>query len=342
MERALSVFPRQTNPTVDLTLELLGMARSEQHFDTNLYQYRSKKIMPQMRVDLLASQLNAVVHMLMRTCGEFPLSSIQKHQLAKYADILQRLNYNCPAVHGGILTDYAGMGKMYTFLAFFTWWALNAKHIDIEGKPNHQPSLLLTPDGYLLKPWVDAIKEYFPRIELVVVKSGKKRPIKGAKPRYQYSTANAITECQMPGSLKYVFDKKDSKASRTLFISSYKTWRQRSVVVNEAPQEIQELHEPPEGCVRPKGKELYFGCTTPMWEGKFAMVTADEGHDLRNEETQVHCMVRAPKAPINWMYDSHASDRIRARNREEIEDPVATSRDGASQRTRSGRIRAED
>lgn len=107
-----------------------------------------------MKIELLASQIVAMVHMMFRTCGTFPLSPNQKEN-SRYQEIVEELRYSCPAVKGGWLEDAPGMGKTITALLYYTWWALYAP------KEDHRPTLLLGPDSYVFKQSVDAIMEYF-------------------------------------------------------------------------------------------------------------------------------------------------------------------------------------
>lgn len=99
--------------------------------------------MPDYKANLLVSQATAVVHMLMRTYGYFPLSAKHLEHKARFEATLQQMDHCSPAVHGGFLEDVPGMAKTATALAFFDY---QAQHVRRE---KHKPTLLLVPDGYV-------------------------------------------------------------------------------------------------------------------------------------------------------------------------------------------------
>lgn len=72
-------------------------------------------------------------------------------------------------------------------------------------------------------------------------------------------------------------DKTGAKASRTLVISSYATWRPRTVKRKEAGVDIQDGElDPPADCVREKDSGKYAQYLTPKWENRLAMTMLEE------------------------------------------------------------------
>ena len=252
-------------------------------------------------VPLLASQVTGIMHMLYRICGTFPMSALQKAD-DQYQEILQKFDYDCPPVRGGFLEDTPGMGKTYTACGFWSWWSQYADHIDERGNDDNRPSLLLVPEGYVFKQWVDAISIHFPHIKLIVAKTGKLWDLAPGEIRtYNSLNQTQVKKCRLPDELKYVFDKTYSNASRSLIISSYKTWRHRTCTSDPAPPEKQNIDPRLDGCCKKKNDQQYVEYWVKKWKGKFAMTMLDEGHITRNSDTMLHWMVRRMQAPINWL-----------------------------------------
>lgn len=83
------------------------------------YRYLAKPC-PDVHRPLLTPQVNGFVHMVIRTCGEFPLNKVQFENCEKYDKILERFEgYRGPITGGGFLKDSPGMGKTTTSLAYF-------------------------------------------------------------------------------------------------------------------------------------------------------------------------------------------------------------------------------
>ncbi|KAK3623405.1 hypothetical protein LTR56_010401 [Elasticomyces elasticus] len=291
-------------PRVKACLNLLEAVDKGAHRDTKQRKYGSPYL-PKVTAALLASQVTGFVHMLFRTLGDFPASPGQKANQTKLDENLADLNYKGPQVSGGILQDSPGMGKTYTALAFFTWWALYVKHVDADGKPNNRPTLLVVPDGHVIHQWAQAINDYFGDIELIIAKSND--PITSLNldnpvERWNHVDPSHITKCNpddWPEDLRYIFDKTDRKASRTIILTSYSTWRTRTVKSHESGVQKRkkedlgwdEIKEGPGRIVRH---------VVEHWVDKFAMVLLDEGHVIRNDQAQMHWMIRRLRAPINW------------------------------------------
>lgn len=141
------------------------MQQYGQHRD-HIMKYTSSLI-PDVKVPLLPSQVTDLVHMLRRTCGEFPLSSEQQKD-GKYREVSQELSesYPGPQAFGCIVENAPGMGKPMMTPALFDW---HAKH-EKDGNPFHAPGLLLVPDGHVFNQWVNTVQSFFSGIQLVLVK----------------------------------------------------------------------------------------------------------------------------------------------------------------------------
>ncbi|KAK4494412.1 hypothetical protein PRZ48_014710 [Zasmidium cellare] len=323
VEAALFGATGHPGPELDLCLELLGMKQTKRH--GSMFKYRSEEYMNDCKIDLLPTQITGMVHMLLRTLGTFPLSKAQEKDRARFEAIIQKLKYDLPLTHGGILGDSPGMGKTYTTLAFINWYAQHAKHVDENGNPDHRPSLLVAPDGVVFHQWVTAAAKMFPKLRVVVCKPGDPWPrMKGDHRPFTYLNSTQTKnpkhpDSGFPDSLQYMFDKTDPRASQVLLMAPYRTWQHRVVDYTPAVDEIQkqrDLKDPPPldpNCQIVKltnaDDKVKFGrdsivkiFTCPFWQkDEIGMAICDEGHTIRNPTTHTHWSVRGLKAKKNWL-----------------------------------------
>jgi SNF2 family DNA or RNA helicase len=195
---------------------------------------------------------------------------------------------------GGIVSDTMGFGKTITALLFMSYYALYCPHIIKNRELNHRPILCLVPSGVVLNQWAYELKKTFTDLELITGHG-----IKPLTPEYLQNWVSATAMREAPGNLKnwpshlrYVFDRKDPRASKTVILVSYETWADRSVTVARIKNtELQdELHG------KSKPRRVY----TSKWKNVFSMVCADEGHKLRHPWTKVHASVLQLHAQYHW------------------------------------------
>ncbi|KJX95927.1 hypothetical protein TI39_contig856g00002 [Zymoseptoria brevis] len=238
---------------------------------------------------------------------------MHQEQKDMFEKILDDLDYGCPKVQGGIIEDVPGMGKTHQTCAFFNYWSQHASHLDADGKPDHRPTLLVVPDGYVYKQWAQLINDKFPRIQLVLAKSevdwateqvGGTKDFEKATRFETLSIQQACTGKDLPNSLKYIFDTNDEKASRTIIACTYTTWRKRVMSAKAVTATDHALF--PDGCEnwhreKPRAplKKYELRDTSKRWENAFKMTILDEGYAVRNNKTQMHWSIRHLKADIN-------------------------------------------
>jgi hypothetical protein len=280
------------------------------HMGTSLLTYE-RQTSRTMRAHLLASQITGALHMLMRTCGEFPLSEEQRkpENKAKFEQILKDLNYPSPKVGGGFLEDSPGMGKTLTTLAFFDWWSRHASHVDEIDRTCYRPTMLLTPDGHVLRQWAETINKDFPGIKLIVVKPGEdwddwnEDEFKAI--RFDYVDRSAIVrpETHWPPGLDYVWNVTDKRAARVIIVAPYSTMRSRLVQTEkhtDAAAEVYPDAKPENWCYNRKKKQWESYDVPRFWLRKLAMALLDEGHIARNDKRQLHWVLRGLQARVNW------------------------------------------
>lgn len=306
----------QVGPEVNACLELLDMQipeGSEGMHKGILRKYTSRHT-PTVQAPLLAHQITGFVHMLIRTCGEFPLNEEQRkpENKPKYDKILERLNYKSPEVRGGFLEDAPGMGKTFTALAFFSWWSQHAHHEDDfnENKVSYKPTMLLTPDGHVLRQWVEQINKNFTGINLIVAKPGERWSWKTkefGQQRFRYVDRSAFVKKEdWPSDLSYIWDTDDKRAARTIIITPYTTLRARliqSVTHSAAASKMYSgpgQRKPETWCYNKKEKCWQSHDIPDFWKHRCAMTLCDEGHLTRNDKSQLHWVLRQLKARINW------------------------------------------
>ncbi|KAI7363975.1 hypothetical protein KC354_g6066 [Hortaea werneckii] len=306
LHRVLAGVKGLEGPQVDLCLKLMNMREQGQHRD-HIMKYTSP-LMPDVKVPLLASQVTGLVHMLLRTCGEFPLSPDQQKE-DNYHEVARKLSesYPGPQTFGGIVEDAPGMGKTMMTLAFFDWWAKHAKH-EKDGKPFHAPGLLLVPDGYVFNQWVDTVQSFFPGIQLVLVKGGKhlgKSIRDEGNRRWKQVSPQDFKKGNWSEGFEFLNDTTKAKNSSHLFICSYSTWRNNLIEKFPLTQDELDKGHPfdEDVCVhrdKKKRKNERVRYDVPHWKGRFAMSIFDEGHIVRNTDTQSHWLARRMESPINW------------------------------------------
>jgi hypothetical protein len=299
----------QVGPEVEACLKFLDMTSPEGEegiHKGDLRLYSSDSLMPDVLMPLLASQITGMIHMLYRTCGQFPLSEKQRENLESNPIPEELQNYAGPVVGGGFLEDAPGMGKTATWLTFFNWWSQHADHKNAKGDPEYKPTMLLTPDGYVLKQWVLLINKFFPSINLIVAKPGehwKWETAEHGNKTFNYVNAKQV-KGRWPKRLQYIFDTKDPRAARTIIISSYSTMRARIVQtqkITDATLKLFENKSKPEGWCYNKTRKRYEQYhVIKFWQGKLAMTASDEGHITRNDQTQTHWLLRRLDAAIHW------------------------------------------
>lgn len=310
IERAVSGSSLQVGPEINLCLRLLNMyvpPGPEGEHKGQLRRYRSK-LCPTIDMPLLASQVTGIVHMLIRTCGTFPSSPGQSEEGGKCMEILRQLKYyDGPPTCGGFLEDAPGMGKTVLTLAFFDWWSQHARHTDAQGKPYHKPTLILCPDGYVFRQWVQDANEKFLGIKIIVAKSGDPWVwVEHGNKRFEYVSKEEIEspEQNWPARLDWVWNTSNEDASRTVIISTYSTMRTRIVKAQKIPtKEVRargKRGKPEDWCYNQKKRRWEIYHITDFWKDRVAMTLCDEAHVLRNDKKQLHWMLRRLNAPIHW------------------------------------------
>lgn len=305
IEAALSGGEGFAGPPVDLCLKLLGLKEVGTLRDTELRQYRSKDFMPGVQTPVLATQATGMVHMLLRTCGEFPLSNKQKSQQheAHFQQLAKQLkdDQQPPKVMGGILSDGAGMGKTLTAAAFFDW--LGSHSIPKNGK--YKPGLFLVPDGVVVNQWAQLINDKFPDIHLFVAKSGdsRSRQRPGHVDRWKSIRAKDMKNIKK-FPYKWIFDQNNPQAAKALVLTSMSTWRKRvgkKVKLDSKQQELEKEELPP-NVIKDKKDKLYKEHTVAQeWRGRFGTAIFDEGHVLRRDTSLLHWVARMMGADVNWL-----------------------------------------
>ncbi|KJX97459.1 hypothetical protein TI39_contig489g00002 [Zymoseptoria brevis] len=330
VERSLSGLAGREGPPFDASAKLLGMVKERLPYRGDIYNYRSPKLMANVDAEFLPSQITAIVHMLISTCGYFPFSAEQKEEIEYYKQVEEDLNYPRPEVRGGILADAPGMGKTRIAGAVAHW--LGQHHIPLadNGNPLHRPIVLICPDGHLFKQWVIAMNDQYETLEIILAKtdfewvseqigdaSEFEKPI-----RFHLLERAEMLSCQPPPHLEYIFEKANPRASRTMILCTYSTWRARMMTTRlVSPEEIQMEREKrnlgdedelelPENWdfgkfdKTTKKRPIFaheMNATANGWVDRIGMIFLDEGHQIRNNRNMLHWSIRFLKAPVVWL-----------------------------------------
>lgn len=156
--------------------------------------------------------------------------------------------------HGGIITDTMGLGK--TFLAFL-FMNYTAKHVVLV---EHKPTLVLVPNEMVFGQWLDAINHSFPNLGIILVHSKKASESRYANcwvPVYLMKQAPDDLK-SWPKHLKYIFNVINSRALKTVLISTYNTFANRTISTMQGKRE----------------RKIF----TSKWKDKIGMVILNKRH----------------------------------------------------------------
>ncbi|KAK8183875.1 hypothetical protein BC567DRAFT_206054 [Phyllosticta citribraziliensis] len=223
-------------------------------------------------LDFLDIQITGAAWMLAKTLGFVPnLAEDPDTDAVKAAS--ERLRTE--PTSGGILSDDVGTGKTYTTSLCMS--AL-AKHLAKTKTNEHRPMLLLVPNGTLFSQWQDILHRQFPELELIV--SNDDRPTHSIFAN-KWISSSAMRKAPQdlsdwPRNLRYVFNKKDERASKTVLLVPYQAFSDRSMKTLNT-----DMFMDSEGLKK--------------WSTKLRKIV------LREFEQSIHQCVSLLDAPINWI-----------------------------------------
>lgn len=231
-------------------------------------------LLPNCKVEFLDSQVTGAVYMVQKTYGGFPELDDDRGR----CDAAKKLE--SLATFGGIIVDTMGLGKTYLALLYLNLMAVHGR------RDSHRPSLILTPSGIVLSQWAIAISKSFPDLNLIVAHGGKPTSLKYAN-AWVSGKAMEMAPTNLskwPRALRYVFDKTDPRASRTVILSSYETFASRTLttILEQIPGR--------------KDKTIY----RSNWNGVFECAILDEGHKLRHPWTKTYAAVKGLSVDTHW------------------------------------------
>ena len=165
------------------------------------------------RAEFLDTQITGTAFMMQRTLGGVPLSGAPTSEPERAAAGLEGL-----AIHGGIITDTMGLGKIFLVLLFLNYTAVHQR------RTQHKPCLVLVPEGVVLSQWLQAIYRNFPDLAL------NSRPWReadrrkvceqlGDYPWYEAGVGGSPVLVNLrfwSSNLQYIFDKNNPIASRAI------------------------------------------------------------------------------------------------------------------------------
>ena len=126
--------------------------------------------------------------------------------------------------------------------------------------------LFVVPSGMVLNQWQEEIHTNFPHLHLTI-SHGDRPP--ATKYLANWVSATAMREApeslkNWPQQLRYIFDRGDARASRTVMLTAYDTHVQRTLNVRRVPKGQ-----------KSEGSRKVF---SSGWTGRFSLVVLDEGH----------------------------------------------------------------
>ncbi|KAL1623787.1 hypothetical protein SLS54_004248 [Diplodia seriata] len=310
----------QTGLAVRDSRLLLGLKTSGHHEHDPSLELSATTSLNITSFSFLDHQASGAAWMLQRTLGFVPNYSGRPDD----DDEVEKAMEACKGqrTYGGILADGTGAGKTATACLFASAFAKymtsrtvqEAEEVkavssdeedesemgEMEDDGMHRPILLLTFNGPVLKQWQTAIYDHFPELELIV--SYDEKPT-SEHMRDSWVSKGAMEAAphdleQWPKNLRYVFDRTDPRASRTVILCPYDTWVARSLTTFwEEPTDDNRREA---RYVRKLRKEMVPRYES-KWEGVFSLSLSDEAHRLRHEDTLTHRSVKLLRSPVNWL-----------------------------------------
>lgn len=230
---------------------------------------------------ILDSQIVGVAFGLARAFGMLPVANKRDEEPA----VKEALLYlDSPHLGGAVIAHATGLGKTAIALciaSFITQWG--ELHLE-NGTPNHRPMLVVTPAGPVCGQWADEIATNFPNLLLIIASS------EDTKQRFSsyWVSGTAMREApgkldNWPSHLRYVFDKTDSRASRTVVLTSFESFGARTTTTEPDPMK--------------EGATVYVS----HWVGIFIAIFLDEGHRIRHQGTRLNQSIVQLGAPASFV-----------------------------------------
>lgn len=254
--------------------------------------------LPQCKQKFLDTQITAATFLLYRSFGFVPrFSAAVDSPLVREA----RERCSCFASRGAIVADGTGLGKTLTVLLalglVLNVFSSGKVHLNPGDAPSlvlpqndlqkvvgkrHLPSLIICPSVLVLTQWQEEIRKSFPDIEIII--SAESAPAKHLLKNWVSSTQIKYPDTRFPQHLKYIFDARSEKASRTVILSVPMTHAARSLLKGNST-------------ILTTDYESY----TCAWEGRYRIVVLDEAHRYRHTNTKLWMSIFKLTADYHWM-----------------------------------------
>jgi len=262
-----------TGPEMDLCRRILGAEWHSFHDKAATLSKYTLRNLPNVKIKALDNQINGALWMCLQAFGNIPTNDEDLKLRLKPLEQVPR--------RGGFLIDSTGLGKTFTSLLFISFFITHCRN----QMADHRPIVVVAPAGIVIEQWRTAIKDLFKDITLIVGYGDT--PINAAQRKHWLSSQMMRKAphdlSAFPQHLRYIFDKKDEKASRTVILTSYDTLAKRTLD-QIAPEE--------------EGDPVVW---LSHWDDVFGMAFLDEGHRLRHPYTKVHQAVAQIRARMNFI-----------------------------------------
>lgn len=172
------------------------------------------------RIPLKSHQITGLAWMLRQECGTVRTpSAMSNEERLRLEETVGRI----PPTNGGILGDDPGLGKTLLCIALLTYHALHHR----QDEP-HKPFLILCPPSVLMN-WKEEL-ERFLSVLRVLIYWGSDNGSSLDKIRISDHDVAAWPEKpeQVTKEYRFLFDKDDAKAGRTVILSTLPTWTSRT------------------------------------------------------------------------------------------------------------------
>lgn len=290
--QVLASTPELSGPVLSDCLTILGGQATGFHDKRERNPMISKyklAALPNLEVDLLPNQVTGLVWLVNKSYG-FHDALRELREAKSEPEKVKAMKANLrefPITGGGLLVDQMGLGKTKTMLAFLSYtFTVRFEELKRQGHNVWRPTLVVVPAGLVVEQWRQDIMDNFPDIELVLA-YGNSAPEGLAANFLSRQDQCLLGHHAFPKRLKWLFDHTQERAYKTVVLTSYETFTERTLDSDSdaTPR-------------RKRGKKVKG--KSSQYKDMFSMAIFDEGHRLKKRGTARHMAAKLVNAEYNF------------------------------------------
>lgn len=290
MKTAFAGTNSRAGPEVDLCLELLDCIPDPGNANMFIPQLlRDGKITDR---SFYAYQISGAVGVVLKLYGEVDVDKLLEVTNSTLHPRAQRIReagaqLKHLRIHGCILADDVGFGKTIQCLLAGFFHTLQYDERDADGEVLCKPILLLVLP-VVISQWLREIRGHWPYFITVVSYEDHDLKTEMALQSLSYTAMSEYPNLEaVPTNLRYIFEKKDKKALKTIIVSTYETHIKRTGKKKCKETEGLLLRLKPNGdpVWRIRPKKLFYWVS--HHKAVYSLLICDESQKIRNYSTGI-------------------------------------------------------